>query len=115
MITKAAILSSPAGKLHSSCPNGFVPEEQGIEDVIKALVKNNTDPIAERGVVLGNGVPVCTPGKLEGGVIYSTNGEQGSVIILTRANLLIGVYEENPTGATQLMLDCSKYMVSTGR
>ena len=80
------------------------------------MVKNRTAAIAERGLVLGNGVPVCTPGKMEDGVIYSSDGREGGVVVvLTRANILIAVYDHNPSGVIQLITDCADHMQSTGR
>ena len=83
---------------------------------MKALVKNRTSGIAERGIVLGNGVPLCTPGKIEDGIMYCMNTAGGGCIVVrTTANLLLAVYDENPTSAAQIIIDCADHMKSTGR
>ena len=79
-------------------------------------MKSKTGGLAEHGIVLGNGVPVCTPGKIEDGVIYGSDGLGGGCVIArTRANIVIAVYDQNPAGAAQLVTDCTEYMKSTGR
>lgn len=116
LIDKVAILGFNDYVVRAHAPRNFIPDKDGVVDIIKAF-KGDTGPIAEKGIVLGNGVPTNVPGKMdEGKAIYCNDGKGGGVnIFKTKECLLITVYKKDVASATRLALEISEHMEENGR
>ena len=105
-----------SGALRAWAPSDFIPEKQGIDDVIAAF-KGDTDGILDRGLYMGCGTNASVPGKMEEDkAIFGNDGKQGGTSIFrTKDCLLILVFGAgNPTRANRLGMELSDEMRQAG-
>jgi hypothetical protein len=86
-----------------------------VKDILSAL-EGDTVGLAEKGVVLGDAVPVCTPRKLENGksILASDDEQAGVVIYRTELSVLIIVFKQDPESADRLAAQIAAYMAENG-
>jgi hypothetical protein len=119
-VTHAAIVSCEDGKPKATCPKDFVPDLQGIQDILAAL-NGDASNIAERGIILGTGTTSSlgpfTPGKMdEGKAIYAGNGQGGGCTVYkTKSSVLITVHDKNPDVAIRQTSEVAEFMVENDR
>ena len=96
-------------------PPDFLPEKQGVEDVIAAF-NGDVDGLVERGLALGCGTRASVPGKMEDNAIFGNDGHQGGLSAFkTSKSVILIVFNQDPTMANRIGIELADEMAQEGR